>query len=166
MFCLSTSQLLPVAQTIISFGTLLVIVLYTIETRKLRRSGSEQLAVMWQTLNLERQRDILAAEPIFRWSSGDVFSDDTVRWDFENLGGGVSRVTIEFHGRQAGGLYASINRTDYIAPKESGWATFSGPIDKPFEFRIGYKTAVGRIAGVIFQASRTQKPMETGSFSM
>jgi hypothetical protein len=157
---MATIEFLMLIQTLIMFGTGIILALYTMETRRLRRAAGAQFQVMQRTLGLQLQEEKRAAEPVFNWGGGSS-NGDHVEWEFTNEGGSISYLTITM--QSPSGVRAEIRPSEWLGTSRKGIVTFDGNVIGQLRFTVGFRTRIGGVAGFFFLASRTTKPTFTGS---
>lgn len=147
-------------QTSILFLTGVVLVWYTVETRRLRSAAGAQFYVMQRSLELQVQEQKRAAEPVFNWGGGSA-SGEHAEWEFINEGGPISYLTITM--QSPGGVRAEIRPKEWLGTSRKGVVIFEGNLAGELRFTIGFRTRIGGVAGFLFSALRTTKPVFTGS---
>jgi hypothetical protein len=151
-------------QTAIMLSTGAVLVWYTIETKRLRTTAAAQFEVMRRTYALQLEEMKRSAEPIFVWGGGSS-TDDHVEWKFTNEGGAISNLTVTMRsptGAQTG-VQPAIQPIEWLGTSRQGTVSFDGDVDKQLLFTIGFRTQIGSVGGFFFNASRSIKPLYTGS---
>lgn len=161
---MTTTEILILIQTGVMFGTGIVVFWYTVETKRLRRTTAAQFQVMQSTLQLQFDELKRAAEPIFIWNGGSS-SGDQAQWQFTNEGGPISYLTITMRSPTGAptGVQPSISPTEWLGTSRQGVVTFNGDVSHQLLFTIGFRTRIGSVGGFFFSASRTSRPMLTGS---
>ena len=98
---MTISEILMLIQTIILFLTGLVLVKYTIETRRMREEMSKQYLILAQQLLLtqenkeyERGKELSLIQPIFR-PSGGRWHGEGGYFEFKNHGEAIKNVSFE-----------------------------------------------------------------------
>ncbi len=156
---MNTVEVLMLLQTLILFGTGVVLVWYTLETRRMRTGASAQLDLMHKSFVLAAKRERQAAEPIFIWGGG-LATGSTVEWHFINEGGPISHLTATM---QTEGVRAAVAPDQWLGTSREGVIVFDGNVMGEIRFTIGFQTRLGGVFGFFFVASRGTKPVYTGS---
>lgn len=161
---MTTTEILMLVQAVVMSGTGVVVLLYTLETKQLRRTAAAQFEVMQRSLQLQFDELKRAAEPIFAWNGGSA-SGDQIEWKFTNEGGPISYLTITMRSPTGAptGVQPNISPTEWLGTSREGVVTFNGDVAHELLFTIGFRTRLGSVGGFFFRASPTSKPMFTGS---
>jgi hypothetical protein len=161
---MTTTEILMLIQAAVMFGTGVVILWYTLETKRLRSTAAAQFQVMQRSLQLQFDELKRAAEPIFVWNGGSA-SENHVEWQFTNEGGPISYLTITMRSPTGAptDVQPNISPTEWLGTSRQGMVTLSGDVARELLFTIGFRTRLGSVGGFFFSASRTSKPMFTGS---
>lgn len=159
---MTTSDWMLFSQTVILFLTGVIVLWYTIETRKLRQDAAHQneliasqlgvmqqsLSVMQQSLDFELQKETRKNEPFFRSGTGNSFGGVESMFELHNEGGDIH--DLEIIADPA--LNPKISRNTFLKNGDSTQVSFRTapagrianaqlPPEIPFEIR--YKTALG-----------------------
>lgn len=151
-------------QAAILFGTGVVLIWYAVETRRLRAAAAAQFHVMQRSLQLQFDEQKRAAEPVFVWGNGSA-SGDRVEWEFTNEGGPISYLTVTMQSPTGAplGVVAEIRPAEWLGTSRKAVVTFQGNVMGELRFMVGFRTRIGGVAASFFLATRTQKPIFTGS---
>jgi hypothetical protein len=158
---LTIPELLMLLQTLILFGTGIVVFFYTLETRKMRTVANAQFRIMQETFKLQLEDQQRAAEPIFVWGGGSA-NMNHVQWEFRDEGGPISNLTISMRSPTG----APVNLQPDITPKEwlgtsrEGTVCFDGETTSQLSFMIGFRTRIGAWAP-FFSWQREQRSQPT-----
>jgi hypothetical protein len=137
---ISLSDWINIAQTVILLLTGGVIVLYTIETARIRKETSiqntllaEQLRLMQTAREQEVAKEMSFIKPYFRFGGGNS-SADGASYEFTNKGGPAKKLISKPHGSFSVG----VNPTRFIDTNEKGTVhiranTLSNGEKYPFE---------------------------------
>ena len=161
---MSTSEQLLFWQTVILFLTGVVVLWYTVETRKLRKDAARQneliasqlgvmqqsLTVMQQSLQFELQKETRDSEPFFRSGVGRAFGWSEASWELHNEGGNISDLKIAADTA----LNPKLSFTNFLPKGGKTEVSFrtapmgqiaKGDLPSEIPFEIHYKTALNAV---------------------
>lgn len=126
---------LTIIQTIATVASAIVIVWYTLETRKIRKSTSEELAIAKSAL-----------DPVFEFEGGS-FNANIATLEFRNKGGTISNISVidvtEGSGEASPSSVAANEKlvvTIHHMPVVGG---LGGVKDEAIKFTVRYRTQLG-----------------------
>ena len=123
---ISLTEWIGIAQAVILFFTAIVIVWYTIETKKIREATSvqntllaEQLRILQLAEKHELAKELSFIKPYLKFGGG-MTSSEGASWEFVNKGGPAKKLVIKSLGK----FFVNINPTRFMDTNEKGSVNF------------------------------------------
>jgi hypothetical protein len=158
------------AQTVISALTLIALVWYAWETRKIRLDAAkqnaliaEQVALSQRLLKLENEREVSSNEPMFQWEgAGTGVNLDEWKGNFRNTGAAVTQLSASYED----GSKMDISPSSGLSAGQAGSITIS-PAGKAvgLRFRIEYTTQRNERRAQYFITNQAANPTKISGFS-